>query len=290
MLVNIILTLIVIVNGLFVYSFIKDLKLHWSELKDEPGNPITMFISQFIIYFLSTFGISDFAIGAALYPKMKWVNAKRLPGTLNTACVIPVATMALAYITSIEVALPTLIVAIVAQVIGAYISPKFVVKLPARTIKYLVSIGLFVAAAVILAGKFGWMPAGGTATGLTGWKLVVLGIGSFIFGAFNNMGIGSYALTMATVFALGLDPRIAFPIMMGACTFSVPVGSMQFIKLDAYSRKITLFSATAGVIGVLIAVFIVKSLDVSILQWVVVAVILYSALSLLSSLRQSEEE
>lgn len=290
MIVQVILALIVIVNGLFVYSFIKDLKLHWPELKDEPGNPVTMFISQFIIYFLSTFGISDFAIGAALYPKMKWVNAKKLPGTLNTACVIPVATMALAYITSIEVALSTLIVAIVAQVIGAYISPKFVVKLPARTIKYLVSIGLLVAAAVILAGKFGWMPAGGTATGLTGWKLVVLGIGSFIYGAFNNMGIGSYALTMATVFALGLDPRIAFPIMMGACTFSVPVGSMQFIKLDAYSRKITLFSATAGVIGVLIAVFIVKSLDVSMLQWVVVAVILYSAFSLLSSLRQSEEE
>lgn len=76
------------------------------------------------------------------------------------------------------------------------------------------------------------------------------------------MGIGSYPLTMATVYALGLDPKIAFPIMMGACTFSVSVGSIEFIKLDSYTRKITLISATAGVIGVLIAVFLVKGLDV----------------------------
>ncbi|WZU00935.1 hypothetical protein MGH68_15810 [Erysipelothrix sp. D19-032] len=57
----------------------------------------------------------------------------------------------------------------------------------------------------------------------------------------NNIGIGSYALTSATVYALGMSPLVAFPIMMGACTFSVPIGSMQFIKLDSYSRKITLF-------------------------------------------------
>ena len=52
---------------------------------------------------------------------------------------------------------------------------------------------------------------------------------------------------MVTVYMLGLNPVAAFPIMMGACTFSVPVGSVQFIKLDDYSRKITLFTATFGV-------------------------------------------
>lgn len=286
--ITIILTLIALVNGLFAITFVRDLMKHKSFMK-EPGNPIVMAISSFVIFLLSTFGISDFAISAVLYPKAGWVSAKKLPGTLNTQCVIPVAAMALIYISSISVGLATLIIAIVAQVLGAYISPRYVVKLPVRSIKMFVGIGLIVAAALILAGKFGLYPSGGDATELVGFKLILLGILSFIYGAMNNIGIGSYALTMATVYALGLNPGVAFPIMMGACTFSVPVGSMQFIKLDSYSRKITAFTSTFGILGVLVAAFVVKSLDVSMLQWVVVVVILYSALSLFMSLREKDQ-
>ncbi|MFB0918321.1 MAG: sulfite exporter TauE/SafE family protein [Clostridiaceae bacterium] len=290
MVLKVILALIVLVNGAFAVTFIKDLIKNKTTVMKEPGNPIIMAVSQFVIFLLSTFGISDFAIGAALYPKAKWVEAKKLPGTLNTACVIPVAAMALAYISSIEVGLATLIVPIVAQVIGAYASPRFVVKLPVKTIKIFVSIGLIVAATLIFMGKMNIMPAGGAATSLDGGKLILLGILSLIYGALNNIGIGSYALTMATVYALGMSPSVAFPIMMGACTFSVPVGSMQFIKLDSYSRKITLFSATAGVIGVLVAAFVVKSLDVNVLQWVVLVVIIYSAISMILSLKEKKAE
>ncbi len=286
MITKIILILIVIVNISFIFAFLKDTFANKEELKNENANPIALAISQFVIFLLSTFGISDFAIGAAVYPKMKWVDAKKLPGTLNTACVIPVFVMALCYITSIKVGLLTLIVPIVLQVIGAYVSPRYVVKLPARIIKIFVTIGLFIAAALIIIGKLGIMPVGGEATELSISKLIILGCLSFVYGAFNNIGIGSYPLTMATVYALGLSPDVAFPIMMGACTFSVPIGSMQFIKLKSYSRKITLFSAIFGVIGVLCAVFLVKSLDITLLQWVALVVILYSAISMLLSLRK----
>lgn len=287
MVVKIILALVVLVNGAFAIVFLQDLLKHRKETFQEPGNPIAIAFSSIVIFFLSTFGISDFAISASLYPKTKWVSDKKLPGTMNTQCVIPVAVMALAYISTINVSLATLIIAIAAQVIGAYISPRFVANAPVKTIKKFVIAGLFIAAALIIAGKIGVYPTGGTATGLTGIKLVAMGVLCFVFGALNNIGIGSYALTMATVYALGLNPTIAFPIMMGACTFSVPVGSMQFIKLDDYSRKLTLATSTFGVIGVLVAVFVVKSLNVSVLQWVVVAIIIYSAISMLLSLRKA---
>ena len=88
---------------------------------------------------------------------------------------------------------------------------------------------------------------------------------------------------MVTVYLLGMDPIAAFPIMMGACTFSVPVGSVQFIKLDEYSRKITFFAATFGVLGVLVAVFFVKSLDTYLLKWLVIFVLLYSSYTMLSA-------
>ena len=290
MLVNTILFLIVIVNGWFAVTFIKDLIKHKTEVMKEPGNPIIMAIVTFLMFLLSTFGISDFAIGSSLYPKAKWVSDKKLPGTLNTECVIPVAVMALSYISSIKVGLLTLATAIICQIIGAYVSPKYVTKLPAKVIKEFVAAGLIIAAALILAGKFGVYPTGGEATALTGGKLILFAVLCVLYGALNNIGIGSYALTMATVYALGLNPGVAFPIMMGACTFSVPIGSMQFIKLDAYSRKITLFTSTFGVIGVLVAAFVVKSLNTSTLQWIVEIVILYSAITMLKSALQMKKE
>ena len=257
--VQVILILVVLVNGLFAIRFVLDVLQHKEELKEEPGNPVAMAIVSFFMFFLSTFGISDFAIGSSLYPKAKWVSDKKLPGTLNTECVIPVAVMALAYISSIEVGLLTLVTAIVCQVVGAYVSPRYVTKLPANQIKRFVAAGLFIAAGLILAGKFGIYPSGGELSSLEGGSLILFAVLCMLFGALNNIGIGSYALTMATVYAMGLNPSIAFPIMMGACTFSVPIGSMQFIKLDSYSRKITLFTSTFGVLGVLVAAFVVKS-------------------------------
>lgn len=281
--VQVILILVVLVNGLFAIRFVLDVLQHKEELKEEPGNPVAMAIVSFFMFFLSTFGISDFAIGSSLYPKAKWVSDKKLPGTLNTECVIPVAVMALAYISSIEVGLLTLVTAIVCQVVGAYVSPRYVTKLPANQIKRFVAAGLFIAAGLILAGKFGIYPSGGELSSLEGGSLILFALLCMLFGALNNIGIGSYALTMATVYAMGLNPSIAFPIMMGTCTFSVPIGSMQFIKLDSYSRKITLFTSTFGVLGVLVAAFVVKSLDVSALLWVVVVVVLYSAITMLKS-------
>lgn len=278
---------IILINLLFVIVLSKDLLHHRKDIAKEPASNTWTPIAQIIIYFLSTFGISDFAISTALYPKFKWVSLKKLPGTLNTQCVIPVFVMSLAYITNITVGIKTLIVCIVCQVIGAYIGPHFVVKLSEKVIRNFVIAGLLIATALILAGKFGLIPSSGTATKLYGWKLVITGLLMFIFGALNNIGIGSYALTMATVYAMGMNPIAAFPIMMGGCTFSVSVGSMQFIKLNDYSRKITLFSIF-GIIGVLLAVFVVKSLNTAIIQWVVVIVLLYSAISLYFNNRQAK--
>ncbi|NMM54674.1 sulfite exporter TauE/SafE family protein [Paenibacillus aquistagni] len=279
--VVIILALIVLINVTFAVRFIVDVVKHREEIKKEPGNGIMLAFSSTIIFFFSTFGVSDFAISSIFYRKAKLVSDKKLPGTLNTQCVIPVAVMALAFITVINVDIKTLVVCIVAQIIGAYIGPRFVVKLSPKVIRRFIGVGLVIATMFILAGKFNLVPSGGTATGLYGSKLVIAAICLFVYGALNNIGIGSYALTMVTVYALGLNPVVAFPIMMGACTFSVPIGSMQFIKYGEYSRKITLFTSTFGVLGVLVGVYLVKGLDVSMLQWVVAAILLYSGVSML---------
>ena len=279
---NGLLLLIGLMNAYFAYIFVKDLMAHKSDVMKEEASTYALPFTSFILFFLSTMGISDFAISTSLYPKLNWTSVKKLPGTLNTQCTIPVAVMALAYITNIEVSITTLVVCIVSQMIGSYFGAKFAIKLPAAKLRVSIGIGMIIAALIILGGKFGWLPGGGVATELTGVKLAIAAVALAIFGALNNIGIGSYALTMITVYLLGLNPAVAFPIMMGAATFSVPIGSVQFVKSGEYSRKITLFTSTFGVLGVLCAVFLVTNLDVSLLQWFVVFILIYSAYGMLA--------
>ena len=125
------------------------------------------------------------------------------------------------------------------------------------------------------------MPYGGVAIALSNGKLLVAAACLIMYGAFNSLGIGSYTPTLVTLYALGLHPLAAFPIIMGASAFSVPLSSMQFIKYGLYSRKITLIAGVFGVIGACLGVHFVHTLDISKLQWLIVAILLYSSVSLL---------
>lgn len=276
-----ILIVIALFNGFFLLNLIRDFILHKGILKAEPGNNITLIFSSMIIFFLSSFGICDYSISTLFYRMRKLVTDKKLPGTLNTQCVIPVAVMAFSFISSIQVDLTTLYACIILQVLGAYLGPRFVVKLPLDVLRKVIAFGLFLTAFLILFGKLQWMPLGGVSIGLHGIKLFIACLFLFVFGAMNNLGIGSYPLTMATLYTLGMSPLATFPIMMGACAFSTAVAGMQFIRYGEYSRKITVFTSTFGVIGVLIAVDFIKSLNVSLLQWLITIILFYSSISML---------
>lgn len=98
-----------------------------------------------------------------------------------------------------------------------------------------------------------------------------------------TLGIGLYAPCMALVFALGMSPKVAFPIMMGSCAFLMPVASAKFVKEGAYDRKASMAITLFGAVGVLIAAYIVKSLPLKILTWLVIVVILYTSVMMFRS-------
>ncbi|MFS8540759.1 MAG: sulfite exporter TauE/SafE family protein, partial [Tissierellales bacterium] len=91
------------------------------------------------------------------------------------------------------------------------------------------------------------------------------------------------------VYMLGMSPRVAFPIMMGSCAFLMPAASIKFVKEGAYNRKASLAITIGGVIGVIIAAYLVKSLPLEILTWLVIAVVTYTALTLLRDSRKPVE-
>jgi len=105
-----------------------------------------------------------------------------------------------------------------------------------------------------------------------------------------SLGIGIYAPCMALVFALGMSPKVAFPIMMGSCAFLQPVAAVKFVKEGAYNRKAALPINLFGIIGVLIAAFIVKELPLNTLKWLVVFVILFAAVVMFRSAMTEKTE
>ena len=127
------------------------------------------------------------------------------------------------------------------------------------------------------------MPAG-TALALTGTSSAGIA-GNFLLGALMTLGIGLYAPCMILVALLGMNPIAAFPIMMGSCAFLMPVGAARFIRMQSYSLAPSIGLALGGLPAVFLAAFIVKSLPMTILRWLVVAVVTYTAAAMLASAR-----
>jgi uncharacterized membrane protein YfcA len=255
--------------------FFRDFWKHKNNL--EPVSWVKTGIIGFVVNFFDVLGIGAFAPQTALLKFTKQTEDRVLPGTLNVANTLPVLIQAIIFITVIEVEPITLILMLLAAAAGAVWGAGIVSKLSEKNIRLTMGIALFITACFMFAGKMNWIQGGGTAIGLYNVKLGIAVFVNFILGALMTAGIGLYAPCMALVFALGLSPIVAFPIMMGSCAFLMPPASVKFIREGAYNRKAAMAMAIPGMIAVLIAALIVKSLPLDILRWVVMVVILYTS-------------
>jgi uncharacterized membrane protein YfcA len=237
----------------------------------------------FVTCFFDTLGIGSFAPTTAALKLRNLVPDQKIPGTLNVGHTLPTIAQAFIFIAIVAVDLKTLVLMIGAAVVGSWFGAGFVSGAPRRKIQIAMGLALLAAAALFLMKIYEVTPAGGEAQSLTGWKLWAGLGGNFILGALMEVGVGLYAPCMILVSLLGMNPQAAFPIMMGSCAFLMPVGSVRFIRTRCYSLRTTLGLGLAGVPAVLIAAFLVKSLPLTALRWLVVGVVLYAALSMLRS-------
>ncbi len=123
--------------------------------------------------------------------------------------------------------------------------------------------------------------ARGIVLGVGGVKLALALLGSFFLGAIMPLGIGYYAPCMVLIALIGMSPSAAFPIMMGACAFLMPVASAQFVRRMRYSLKAAAGLAAGGIFGSALALLVVKHLPLYWVMWLVVFVVIYTAVSLL---------
>ena len=245
----------------------------------------------FITNFFDTLGIGSFAPTVALnkFTKMG-VKDRELPGLLNVADTLPVMLEAVIFTTVTEVEPLTLISMLVAAALGSYLGAGVIAKMDEVKIQKVMGVALLITAILMICKQLGLIQGGGDAIGLSGIKLIVAVVGNFMFGALMSAGIGLYAPCMALVYFLGMSPQVAFPIMMGSCATLMPVGSIKFIKEGAYPRKAALIVALSGAVGVFVAAYLVKSLPMDILTWLVIAVIFYTSASMLVAANKSSKK
>jgi uncharacterized membrane protein YfcA len=249
--------------------------------------PIEVVIG-FVTDFFDTLGIGSFAPTTAIYKLRRMVPDELIPGTLNVGHAPSAVTEALIFVTAILVD-PLLLVSVVgAAAAGAWLGAGIVARLPRRAIQVTMGVALLLAGIAFTAKNLGAFPGGGTAMSLEGWKFgLAVGI-NFVLGALMSAGIGLYAPCMVTLALLGMHPIAAFPIMMGACALLQPVASLRFFQSGKFAWGPSLGLFFGGVVGVLIAAYIVKSLPLNWLRWLVIVVITYTAFAMLRSAARSE--
>ena len=277
----------------FIFQWVKSVRLGKSgqppaEVRGQVEPSVWELGTGFVTNFFDTLGIGSFAPTTSIFKLRRMVTDEEIPGTMHIGHSPPVIVQAFIFIAIVQVEIVTLVSMIGAAVAGAWLGAGVVARLPRRTIQLGMGVALLIAAASFVLSIFGFFPAGGEALGLSGLFLVVSVVVSFVLGAFMTIGVGMYAPSMIMVSLFGMNPVAAFPIMMGASAFLMPVASLRFLGAKRYDLSAAVGLAAGGIPAVLIAAFIVKSLPLTLMRWLVVVVVLYAATAMLRSAFQEK--
>ena len=238
----------------------------------------------FITDFGDTLGIGSFATTTAAFRMTHYIDDDRkLPGTLNAVHAIPVMFQALFFITAVKVELTTLLPMTTAAVIGAYVGTHVTKKWHAPTVQRVMAIALLIAV-IIMIVRMVTTPGSNNSMGvhgLHGWWLILGIVFNFGIGVLMTMGLGNYAPELIFFSLMGVNPAVAFPVMMLDAALIMPTTALNVIKMDRVSWRGFAGVAIGGVLGVIVAAKFFTSMDVDLLNKLIVVVALWTIFGLL---------
>ena len=284
---KILIALLVLDTLVFAVVYFKDIFAHKEDFKTM--KPVPTVIIGVLANFFDTLGIGSYATSTVAFKFTKSCPDDLIPGTLNCAYCIPVVVEAIVFMGKVEVEPITLVTMIIAAVLGALLGAKVVSKWDINKIRIALGV-MMIALAIVMTcknaqiGPFGLV---GTDIGLSGVKLVIGIVGNFFLGAFMICGLGLYAPCMALVLILGLSTSVAFPVMMGSCAFLMPNAGLEFVKQGKYNRGSALTLTLTGIVGVLIACYVITSLPLKVLTYLVCVVMVIGALTFFNDAKKA---
>lgn len=235
----------------------------------------------FVTNFFDTLGIGSFATTTSIFRLFGLVPDELIPGTLLVGHALPVLTQALVFISVVRVDAVQMGWLIGVCIAGGWLGAGVVASLSRRAVQIGMGCALLAAASFMVLGMYALFPAGGIALSFTRSAFVIALAVNFGLGALLTLGIGNYAPSLIAFSLLGIDPRAAFPIMMGSGAFVATIAGVRFVGAGRFHARAALGLTLGGIPGVLVAVWLVTSLPLLALRWLVLVVVLYAAITLL---------
>jgi uncharacterized membrane protein YfcA len=232
-----------------------------------------------VVSFFDTLGIGSFAPTAAWLKFRKLVPDRLLPPTMLVGLTPPAMTESIIFLILLGVMVdPALLFgSAIAVLLGGLLGAPLVARARVWIVQLVVAIGLLLAAAAYAATNLHLFPGGGTAAGLSPMLTVIAIVASFGFGILLNFGVGNYAPTLVMLSLMGMDPRLCFPIMAAGAALMGAGAGARHVQLGTIDLKVVLGLALGGIPAVFVAAFVVKTMPVETLRWLVIVVVLYAA-------------
>ena len=246
-----------------------------------------------VVSFFDTLGIGSFAPTTAWLKFRKLVPDRLIPPTMVVGLTPPAMAESIIFLILLGVMVdPKLLFgSAIATMLGGIIGAPLVARARVWIVQLTVAIGLMLAATAYAMTNLNLFPGGGSATGLPVGLTVLAIVASFGFGLLANFGVGNYAPTLVMLSLMGMDPRLCFPIMATGGSLMGAGASVRHIAIGQIDLRVVLGLAIGGIPAVLIAAFIVKSMSVELLRWLVIVVVLYaSAIMFRAALMGRREE
>jgi len=236
-----------------------------------------------ITNFFDTLGVGSFAPTMAWFKFRGLVPDRLIPSTMLVGHTLPAVAQAIIFLVLLGVLVdPALLFGcVLALLMGGLLGVSLVIRAKVWVVQLVVGIALIIAAIMYALTNLHLMPGGGTATGLPLPLMAIAIAANFLFGILLNFGIGNYAPTLVMLSLMGMDPRLSFPIMAAGAALTATGASLRYISIGAIDLRIATGIALGGIPAVLVAAFIVKSMSLELLRWLVVCVVLYAAVVML---------
>ena len=241
--------------------------------------------------FFDTLGIGSFAPTIAWFRFRQMVPDRLIPLTMLTGYTIPSILQGVIFLVLLGMKVDPwlLLLCIVALTAGGYLGVPLAARSPVRLIQIIVGVALLLAAFFYSLSNLGMMPPGGTAASLPLAFAIVAVVANFLFGLLLSFGVGNYAPTLAMLSLMGMDPRLAFPIMAAGAGFAGVAAGARCTRTVKLDWRIVLGLTIGAIPTVLIAALIVKEMPLTMLRWLVAVVVTYAGVTLLATSLRGEQ-
>src|SRR3954454_20576318 len=232
-----------------------------------------------VVSFFDTLGIGSFAPTAAWMKVRKLGPDRLIPPTMLVGLTPPAMTESVIFLILLGVkGDPVLLFGCaIAVLLGGLLGAPLVARARVWIVQLVVAIGLTLAAIAYAMTNLHLMPGGGTAAALPLTLTIIAIAANFGFGVLLNFGVGNYAPTLVTLSLMGMDPRLIFPIMAAGAAVMGAGACVRHIQMGQMDLKVVVGLAIGGIPAVLVAAFIVKTMPLDVLRWLVIVVVLYAA-------------